>query len=151
MQSWRKANGLIRLAGMNRDRARRDIARLEAQRSELLRQCQALLEQVEALKMVLVTEHRHSKVMSRAGIYEVRRREAVIRARIAALKLERDGLLIDERRLADEQEQCQERYRHWHAKHHKFQRWVDEQRRLERIERDLAEEAETQERTVWNR
>ncbi|GGY23993.1 hypothetical protein [Paludibacterium paludis] len=151
MESWRKAGGLLRLADLNIRRSQGEIARLEAERLRLTARRADIERQIASVNALLLAEYRHNQVLDRAGIYEARRHEAVLRAQLSGLFFETDTLLGEEARLAMEQQTCQARLRYWSAKQNKFQRWVADKRREARMKRDLADEAETQERTVWNR
>jgi hypothetical protein len=151
MPSWRKVGQLVVLCAQRQDRAAAEIARIERARQRSLDNEQWLERQMAEIAALLTDRMGQNGVMDKAGLYEARRRLAVLQRQKIELRLERQQATLESLSL---QQQGDGQRQHWLAlekKRGRYQAWIDTRRRQTRQGRDLLEQTDIEERTPWGK
>lgn len=149
MPSWHKVRPLIRLYETRKERIAAEIASLEALRRDSVQNEQRIEKQMDALKALLAEELQKGGVMNKTRLFDIRRHIAVLLREQQNIRVEEREAALQTKKLvqtkADEEQKKQE----VEKKRIKYQRWQDQQRRVENLRERMQEDAEIEEKNSW--
>lgn len=127
------------------------LLQLARQDEELQQAEQTLVMRMQGMKQLLESQRPTDVVVDRGGLFEVLRKQAVLRSQLQNLGLEAGQLEEQRRELAERRTVQRNEHRHWLRKQDKYQRWTSLMRKQERLLRLRQEESEQEERCKWTR
>lgn len=142
-----KVKALLQRCGHQQARCERQIAELERQQKDIDQSLLGLKKQQYEVTQLLHAQRPSDCVLSRAQLFTLLQRQAVLRGQLQQLDFQQTQCL-EQRTAVQQQQAAQYEIRaHWLHKQGKYQHWVTQQRRAQRLARLCQEESEVQENT----
>jgi len=149
MASWSKAAQLVARCDTRKQRVLTTMARLDREQRQSLAQEQILAEHSADLDALLAEHLARGGVTDKAGLYEARRRLAVVLSQKNDVRLEQRQAKQQTQELEHQQHDERQRLLTLEKKRNTYQTWIELQQRQARKRRDLLEQSEIEERTQW--
>ncbi|AZF10353.1 MULTISPECIES: hypothetical protein [Pseudomonas] len=140
---------LLRGVAQRQRRHEANMARISERITRLSRQVDEMDERVCSLKALLASHDPSSKRLDRGELFEVQRRQAVIRRQMHVLALERSRLLADKQIVEPELANAREAYLVCVKKQQKYQHRLVQLKRARRLAALCRDELEQEELTPW--